>query len=63
LSFFLGLFDEAVADFPSLVQKDVAIVHFGGRHYSGTFGIEFDAPSLEAVPEAYRPVNQVETTR
>lgn len=54
---FEHLFQVAKEDFPSLSSSDVEVIHFGGRYYAKTFGIEFDASYC---PEGYSQVRQLE---
>lgn len=55
LQYFLNLLDEARKDFPQIDLKpeDIEIVHYGGRHYRRTFGIEFRNDKEVEVPEEY----------
>lgn len=55
-----NLFSAAVQDFPELKSEDAKIVHYGGRHYKGTFGIEFDVPFSVAMPTGYTEVGEPE---
>jgi len=56
------LYTEALSDFPDLALDDVRVVHFAGRSYARTFGIEFLAKSNSRVPDSYLPIKQLETT-
>jgi hypothetical protein len=53
-----NLFREAKKDFPTLEEDKVRVVHFGGRYYKGTFGIEFD--TMLSKPEAYKEIAELE---
>jgi hypothetical protein len=50
---------EARKDFPKLLDDNIEIVQFAGRHYARTYGIEF---SVENAPEDYNRINQLEYT-
>jgi hypothetical protein len=52
------LFNEAKKDFPTLDAEKVRTVIFGGRHYKGTMGIEFD--TMLEKPEAYEEIAELE---
>lgn len=54
---FEKLFQVAKEDFPNLSSSDVEVIHFGGRYYAKTFGIEFDAKTY---PEGYSQVSNLE---
>jgi hypothetical protein len=58
---FQMLFDEVKKDFPTLIPESANIVHYGGRHYKGTYGIEFKINEFEIpVPAEYKEVSSVE---
>ena len=61
LQHFLNLLAEARKDFPDLSAREVEVVHYGGRHYRGTFGIEFSAKKDE-VPRSYGIIRNLELT-
>ena len=54
---------EAKQDFPCLSDGDIRVVQYGGRHYAGTFGIEFDLPEDTQLPEGYESINQLEVRK
>lgn len=54
------LFAEARNDFPGLVQDRVEIVHYGGRSYARTYGLEFDVEPTQRIPDSYKAVQEVE---
>lgn len=54
------LYQVAKADFPHLQREAVTVVKYGGRHYKGTFGIEFR--KLGPAHNSYRQVRQLEVT-
>jgi hypothetical protein len=60
LAYFLGLAEQAAVDFPGITLGDVSITHYGGRHYTGTFGIEF--PTMTKPGPEYTELQQVEQT-
>lgn len=60
LDYFVYLFEEAKKDFPNLSFYDVAIVHFGGVRYKGTWGIEFTVDLLNPVLEKYKTKDYLE---
>lgn len=41
IKFFNELFALAKADYPDLREENVEVLHFAGRSYARTFGIEF----------------------
>ena len=49
-------------DFPELTEHDIEIVHYGGRHYSGTMGAEAKV-IISEIPEEYFRKESVERTR
>mgnify|MGYP001585527110 CR=1 FL=1 len=59
---FKMLFDEVKKDFPFITPEKADIKHYGGRHYKGTYGIEFNIDSEVKVPDAYKPIHEVEYT-
>ncbi len=61
LQYLLDLLGEAQEDFPTLSADSVTVVHFSGRHYKGTFGIEFGAQA-EDVPSHYDEIGSLEET-
>lgn len=62
IAFFLRLLEEAQRDFPGLDPKEIEVVHYAGRRYAGTFGIEFAALTCN-VPTSYREIAEVELKR
>ncbi len=60
LSFFDELWVVAKSDFPELTREEVDVVHYGGKRYKGTFGIEFKFTGTP--PNDYVHVEQVELT-
>lgn len=58
LDYFLMLFKEATKDFKDLRESQVEVIQYGGRHYKGTFGIEFK--STEKPPKEYEKRKAVE---
>ncbi|MDO8599326.1 MAG: hypothetical protein Q7S02_04410 [bacterium] len=56
------LLEEARRDFPALEPKDAEVIHYAGRRYSGTFGIEFDA-ATSTIPATYIEIAEVELKR
>ena len=61
LSHIKALSDQAKQEFPSLSDDDIKIVHFGGRYYARTFGIEFTPPIAgDSAPEGWRVINELE---
>ena len=59
---FQQLYDAAKVDFPHLTPKIADIKHYGGRHYKGTYGIEFNVDAEIAVPVNYKEISEVEYT-
>lgn len=62
IAFFMRLFEEAQRDFPGLDPKEVEVVHYAGRRYAGTFGVEFVALTSN-VPASYQEIAEVELKR
>ena len=60
LEFFIDLYNVAKEDFPKLSEKDVQIVQYGGRHYRGTFGIEFCMSEGTKIPDSYQEYSFLE---
>jgi hypothetical protein len=60
-SFLFKLVAAAKADFPDLQDEMIRVVHFAGRHYAGTFGIEFEPCSV--VPSDYQAIRELELLR
>lgn len=58
LHYFDELFAVAKSDFPGLRREDCVIVHYGGRHYKGTYGIEFRWSG--EIPESYQKIEHLE---
>ncbi len=58
--FFQRLFDEVKKDFPHITPDNADIKHYAGRHYKGTYGIEFNV--FGALPESYKEVSSMEYT-
>lgn len=58
LDHFLKLAEAAKADFPHLKPSEIKIVHYGGKRYRGTFGIEFQI--TDPPPESYTRIPQTE---
>jgi endonuclease III-like uncharacterized protein len=56
------LFDEVKKDFPHITPETADIKHYGGRHYKGTYGIEFNIDIEVKVPEGYKDISEVEYT-
>ena len=46
-------------DFPD-IDVEPEVTHYGGRHYKGTFGLEFTLPMGSPVPQEYEEIGQVE---
>ena len=57
------LFAEALKDFPSLSREDVEIVHYGGKRYARTTGIEFPIPAGAIAPSEYSHIDHLEYTK
>ncbi len=57
------LVDEAKKDFKGIDVDSINIVHYGGRHYAGTFGIEFDVPPDTFMLIGYSEVSNTELTK
>lgn len=55
---FERLFSIAKEDFPELRSSDVEIVHFGGKYYARTFGIEFESNIIPS--EEYSRISSLE---
>lgn len=51
----------ALIDFPDLNPVEINVVHYGGRHYKGTMGIEFPVDGLPA-PNGYSEISKLEET-
>lgn len=47
LSHINNLVSKAKKDFPSLSDEDIMIIVYAGRHYKGTYGIEFTASTIK----------------
>jgi hypothetical protein len=63
LLFIQNLFKVAQEDFPWLTEAHVEIVHFGGKQYARTFGIEFDSPNeLATPPDGWTEIPELEFT-
>lgn len=60
-SHFVMLKAELDKDFPG-IEFDPDIKHYGGRHYKGTFGLEFTLPAGTSVPREYKKIRNVEYT-
>ena len=56
---FMEFFEEARKDFPELKESDVRVVHFSGKYYAKTFGIEF---KTEDAPDSYVRIQHLEYT-
>lgn len=56
------LVEEARLDFPLLQDREIEIVHYGGKRYARTYGIEFEVPVTTRIPDWYTPVAEVELT-
>lgn len=56
--YFKKLITEAKKDFPLLADNNISIIHYGGRIYKGTFGIEF--PVNEEPKEDYLKIKELE---
>jgi hypothetical protein len=54
------LFEEAKKDFEDLTPDNIQVVVFGGRHYAGTYGIEFDVPPYAEAPKEYSEIRVLE---
>lgn len=65
LSFLMDLFNIAKKDFPSLELGHVEVKHYGGRHYAGTFGLEFELVTVGSpmIPIDYEQITCLEMTR
>lgn len=61
LSHFEYLFAVARNDFPGLSKNDVEIIHYGGKTYKRTFGIEFVIYDID-VPNDYQEISDLEET-
>lgn len=59
LAHLLNLLRRARKDFPGLKPSEVEVMHYAGRSYKGTYGIEFSQP-LEKIPAGYKEIHQVE---
>ncbi len=62
LSFLQKLFDEAKKDFPHITPEMADIKLYGGRHYKGTFGIEFNLDVGVKIPGTYESITKLEYT-
>ncbi len=62
LFYFNTLFEEAKKDFPDIKPDDVEIIHYGGRRYKGTFGIEWSESITIKRPKEYREISNTEYT-
>jgi len=62
LSDITALVAEARRDFPGWLQSedDIHIIMYGGSHYKGTMGIEFEVPAGTAIPDSYRQIQELE---
>ncbi len=58
LEYYGKLADQAKSDFPTLEDKDISCVVFGGRRYKRTRGIEFEAPT--DTPSDYEEIATLE---
>ena len=52
--------EEAKKDFPGIDVDSIEIVQYGGRHYKGTFGVEFTIAPDSHPLEGYREVPTTE---
>lgn len=52
--------EEAKKDFPGIDVDKIEIIQYGGRHYAGTFGIEFQVKPDSNPLEGYREVSTTE---
>lgn len=57
---FQKLFNEVKKDFPHITPEIADIFHYGGRHYKGTYGIEFNIDIAIKVPDGYKDIHGVE---
>lgn len=55
---FERLFSIAKRDFPNLNSQDVEVVHFAGKYYARTFGIEFESDIIPS--EEYKRILSLE---
>ncbi len=68
LAKFDQLFDIMAADMLTyeppieLDREDVEVVHYGGRHYARTFGLEVPIPEGHVVPAEYVRMSTIELT-
>lgn len=68
LAKFDTLFDVMAADALTfeppieLDREDVEIVHYGGKRYARTFGLEVTIPEGHVIPDEYARMRQVEFT-
>lgn len=59
-SFLSSLVAIAKSDFPDLLDANIRVVHFGGKYYAKTFGIEFEPTGC--VDDSYEKILQLEMT-
>ena len=62
MDYFLEMMQAAMKDFPELTPSSIEVKHYGGRHYKGTFGIEFKMDLDKINYEVYREISQLEFT-
>lgn len=62
VSHILTLVAEAKKDFPSLSDDDMEVVYYGGDRYKRTYGVEFNVPNGENIPDTYKRIHQLEFT-
>ncbi len=58
-SHFLMLKSVLDTDFPN-TNIDPEVIQYDGRHYKGTFGLEFTLTQGSSVPQEYEEIGQVE---
>jgi hypothetical protein len=58
--YFFNLVKEAKKDFPGLTTDKIEIVHYGGRHYKGTYGIEFVLNKKIPISKEYTQISNLE---
>lgn len=58
LGFFFKLFSYLLQDFPDIKAEDMDVMHYGGRCYKGTYGIEFNVTKRPS--RRYRRSREVE---
>jgi hypothetical protein len=64
LSYFNKLFEAACFTYPNLQTEDCKVMQYGGRSYSGTFGLEFNPPEdCEELMPGWVAIPELEKTR